>query len=145
MNLKNLPIPEAHIFGIILGVLLHLVFKIKIFHSAWTGQLVGCLFIVLGIGFSLWATIEVGKMDISSPQKLVTSGPYAYSRNPMYVGWSLISLGIALVVNSLWLVAFFPLIMVYIHFREIPKEESTLEQKFGSQYRDYRNQVRRYL
>lgn len=63
----------------------------------------------------------------------------------MYVGWSLTYVGIAFVVNSLWLVILFPLIMVYIHFIEIPKEERLLKQKFSSKYREYQNRVRKYL
>ncbi len=145
MQLKNIPIPEAHIFGIVLGVLLHLFFKVRIFHSVWVGHLAGWPLILLGTGFSFWAVIESGEVDISLPQKLVTNGPYAYGRNPMYVGWSLIYVGIAFAVNSLWLVVFFPPIMIYIHFIEIPKEEMLLERKFGSQYREYRNRVRKYL
>jgi len=145
MKLKNLPIPEAHIFGIVLGALLHLFFKVNIFHSTWTGHLVGWPLIVLGTVLSLWAVIEAGEIDISSPQKLVTSGPYTYSRNPMYVGWSLIYLGIAFVINSFWLIVLFPLVMIYIHFIDIPKEERFLERKFGSQYSEYRKRVRKYL
>jgi len=145
MQLKNLPIPEAHVFGIVLGVLLHLFFKVKIFHSAWIGHLVGWPLIVFGTGLSLWATGEAGEMDISSPQKLVTGGPYAYSRNPMYVGWLMIFLGITFVINSIWLVVIFPIVMFYIHFVDIPKEERLLEQKFGSKYRGYQNRVRKYL
>ncbi|MGD8405378.1 MAG: isoprenylcysteine carboxylmethyltransferase family protein [Anaerolineales bacterium] len=145
MQLKNIPIPEAHIFGIVLGVLLHFFFKVKFFHLSWIGHLIGWPLIVLGIILSIWATIEVGKMEISSPQRLVTSGPYACSRNPMYVGWSLIYLGITFILNSIWLVVFFPLIMVYIHLIEITKEERWLEQKFGSTYRKYKNRVRKYM
>jgi len=145
MKLKNLPIPEAYIFGIVLGVLIHLFFKVNIFNSIWTGHLVGWPLIILGTVLSIWAAIEAGEIDISSPQKLVMSGPYAYSRNPMYAGWSLIYLGITFVLNSLWLIVLFPLVMVYIHFIEIPEEERLLEQKFGSYYREYQNRVRKYL
>lgn len=144
-NPKNIPIPETYIIGIALGILLHLFFSARIFHPAWTGHLLGWPLIVLGTGLSAWAVIEAGQIDISLPEKLVTSGPFAFSRNPMYVGWSLIYLGISFVLNSIWLVALFPFVMMYVHFIEIPKEEMMLEQKFGSRYRDYRNQVRRYL
>jgi protein-S-isoprenylcysteine O-methyltransferase Ste14 len=145
MKLKNLPIPEAHIFGIVLGVLIHLLFKVNTFNSTWTGHLVGWPLIVPGTVLSIWAAIEAGEIDISSPQELVTSGPYTYSRNPMYVGWSLIYLGIAFVMNSLWLIVLFPLVMIYIHFIDIPKEERFLERTFGSQFSEYRKHVRKYL
>jgi len=144
-NPKNIPIPEAYIIGIVLGVLLHVFFRVRIFLPAWIGHLLGWPLIFLGTGLSAWAVIEAGKINISSPEKLVTSGPFAFSRNPMYVGWSLIYLGISFVLNSIWPVALFPLVVFYIHFVEIPKEEKLLKKKFGSRYREYRNQVRRYL
>jgi protein-S-isoprenylcysteine O-methyltransferase Ste14 len=84
-------------------------------------------------------------MDISSPEELVISGPYAFSRNPIYLGWTLIYLGIAFVLNAVWLLILFPLAAIYVHFVEIHNEEKALEQKFGDRYRDYREQVRRYL
>lgn len=145
IKLKNIPIPEAHIIGIIIGVLLHLFFKMSIFHQAWIGGLIGWPLIILGTGLSIWAVFEAGEVDISSPGRLITSGPYAHSRTPMYVGWSLIYLGISFVLNSIWLIALFPLVGVFIHFIDIRKEEKFLEQEFGSRYREYRNQVRRYL
>ena len=144
-RLKNIPVPEAHIFGFILGVLLQLLFKTKLFSSARIGRFIGWPLIILGICLSAWAVIEAGEMDISSPEMLITSGPYAFSRNPMYVGWSLLYLGVTFALNSNWLLAFFLPVIVYIHIWEIPKEERTLEQKIGARYREYRDQVRRYL
>jgi protein-S-isoprenylcysteine O-methyltransferase Ste14 len=144
-NPKNIPIPEAYIIGIILGVLLHVFFRIGSLLPAWVGHLVGWPLIILGAGFSTWAVIEAGEMDISSPENLVTSGPFAFSRNPMYVGWTLIYLGICFVLNSIWFLILFPLVAIYIHFVEIPNEERALDQKFGDRYREYREQVRRYL
>ena len=136
-KLKNVPVPEAHVIGIILGVLLHLFFRKTILYQAWIGQLIGWPLIISGIGLSLWAAIEAGEMDISSPKRLLTSGPYAYSRNPMVVGWSLIFLGIALVVNSIYLIVLFPFIVAYSHFVDIRREEKFLEQEFGMRYREY--------
>lgn len=144
-NPKNIPIPEAHIIGILLGSFIHLFFKVNIFSPAWIGHLTGWPLILLGAGIALWAVFEAGEMNISSPEKLVTSGPYAYSRNPMYVSWLLIFMGFAFVLNSIWLAVFFPCVVAYVHFVEIPKEERALEQRFGARYRDYRERVRRYL
>lgn len=144
-KLKNVPIPEAYIIGIILGVVLHLLFRTRIFFQGWIAHVIGWPLVVLGAGLSLWAAIEAGEMDISSPDRLVTSGPYAFSRNPMYVGWSLTYFGISFVVNSIWLIGLFPLVAIYTHFVSVRGEERLLERKFGSRYRDYRDQVRRYL
>jgi protein-S-isoprenylcysteine O-methyltransferase Ste14 len=145
IKLRNIPIPEAYLIGIFLGVLLQFIFEIRIFRLGWIGHVAGWPLIFLGTGLSTWAVIEAGEMDISSPKKLVTSGPFAFSRNPMYVGWTLIYLGICFVLNSVWFLILLPLVAIYVHFVEIPKEERALEQRFGDRYREYREQVRRYL
>lgn len=82
--------------------------------------------------------------DLAHPQQLVTSGPYALSRNPMYVGWSLLHLGIGLAAGSAWVVATAPLAGVVVH-REVLAEERQLEEQFGTSYRRYRATVRRYV
>lgn len=63
----------------------------------------------------------------------------------MYIGCSLTFLGISFVVNSIWMKALFPFVAIYVHFVDILKEEKLLEQEFGSEYEEYRSQVRRYL
>ena len=131
--------------GLVLGILLHLFLKIRIISLTWVGHVIGWPLIVLGVGLALWAAAEAGEMEISSPERLITSGPYAFSRNPMYVGWSLLYLGISFVVNSMWLLVLFPLVVIYMHFIEIPKEERLLEQRFSSKYKEYRSRVRKYL
>jgi protein-S-isoprenylcysteine O-methyltransferase Ste14 len=62
----------------------------------------------------------------------------------MYVAWTMIYLGVALVLNTLWLLVLLPLLAVLIH-REARREESRLEDAFGEVYRTYRRRVRRYL
>lgn len=94
---------------------------------------------------SVWAVVEAQDMKIESPTKLHTNGPYSISRNPMYVGWSAIYLGIAMVLNSLWILAFFPVAFLIIHFVDIRREERHLDELFGDQYRRYQASVRRYL
>ena len=84
-------------------------------------------------------------MDIASPNLLLTGGPYAFSRNPMYLGWGLIYLGIGLAVNSAWILALFIPVVAYVHFVDIRKEERRLEEQFGDEYLEYQRRVRRYL
>lgn len=84
-------------------------------------------------------------MRIASPVELLTSGPYAFSRNPMYLGWALIYAGYSFILNSLWALAFLPVAFAYIHFFEILPEEQSLRDQFGVRYKHYRQNVRRYL
>ena len=76
---------------------------------------------------------------------LVTSGPFRFSRNPLYVAGAVLLLGLALALNNLWgILALIPLSLV-MHYGVILKEERYLDEKFGAPYRQYRLTVRRYF
>ena len=141
----NFPIPEAYVAGIIVGWVLDLFFPLKLFQFSRIGVSVGVPVLLIGLGLCVWSVIEAGRMQIAAPDALLRGGPYRLSRNPMYVGWALIHLGIAFLANAVWLVGTLALAFGYIHFVEIPKEERRLEEQFGEVYRHYRRQVRRYL
>jgi protein-S-isoprenylcysteine O-methyltransferase Ste14 len=142
---KNIPIPEAHVVGLVLGAIMQAAFSQRLFRLPWIGDAFGWPLILIGIGLSVWSVFEAREMDIESPLMLLTSGPYALSRNPMYVGWSLIYLGIAFAANSVWIIALFPAAFAYIHFVDIPREEQLLQQQFDQKYLEYQKRVRRYL
>ena len=117
----------------------------RLFPVNWIGHALGWPLIVAGVAVSVWAVLEAEDMKIESPTKVLTSGPYSISRNPMYVGWSAIYLGIALVANSLWILAFFPVAFLFTHFVDIRREERKLDELFGEEYRRYQAGVRRYF
>jgi protein-S-isoprenylcysteine O-methyltransferase Ste14 len=76
---------------------------------------------------------------------VVASGPFHFSRNPLYVALTLVYLGLTLLANTQWgLVMLVPLLFV-MHRGVVLREERYLEQKFGETYRAYRRKVRRYL
>jgi protein-S-isoprenylcysteine O-methyltransferase Ste14 len=85
-----------------------------------------------------------GTTELSRPQRLVTSGPYAVSRNPMYVGWTLLQLGIAMASGSGWVLAALPFVGAVVH-REVLREERRLTETFGDKYRQYCATTGRYL
>jgi protein-S-isoprenylcysteine O-methyltransferase Ste14 len=76
---------------------------------------------------------------------LATDGIFQLSRNPMYVGVSLVYLGLALMVHSTWAVLFTVLVVVLLDQVVIRQEERFLERLFGEPYREYKRQVRRWL
>ena len=77
--------------------------------------------------------------------RLVIVGPYRYSRNPDYVGQTLMYVGIALVTNSWWPLLLLPVVLLLVQHGVVRREERYLERKFGQQYRDYASTVRRWL
>ena len=81
---------------------------------------------------------------LAKPAVLVTTGPYAAGRNPMYLGWAMLLLGAGVVRGSRWMVAVVPVAAALVH-RDVRREERTLEDAFGEEFRRYRASVPRYL
>lgn len=63
----------------------------------------------------------------------------------MYVAWTMIYLGTAMLVNTWWLLILLPAVMIFTHYAVVRHEEQELEQKFADEYREYRRRVRRYV
>ncbi|NIA69607.1 isoprenylcysteine carboxylmethyltransferase family protein [Pelagibius litoralis] len=76
---------------------------------------------------------------------LVTGGLYRFSRNPIYLGLTLIYLGLTLGLASLAALLFLPLLLAVMQVGVIQREERYLEAKFGEPYRAYKQKVRRWL
>ncbi len=75
----------------------------------------------------------------------VTSGPYRLSRNPIYVALGALYLGVACLLNTLWLVVLFPLAVWLLQRFVIEREELYLTSVFGSEYLEYCGRVRRWI
>jgi len=142
------------IFGIpfLVGVALDLVAPLTL--PLGTGR---PLFIAVGIGLlgiGLWligsARRELGRFrqptDPGQPtSQLVTTGVFAYSRNPLYLAAVLVLLGLALVFKLLWAGVLLLPAMVLCHYVLIRPEERYLAAKFGADYQTYTAAVRRWL
>ncbi|MGH8533421.1 MAG: methyltransferase family protein [Gammaproteobacteria bacterium] len=76
---------------------------------------------------------------------LVTGGPFRFSRNPLYLALTVIYLGAAGLLNSLWPVLLLPAVLWFMHWGVIIREERYLERKFGPAYQEYKARVRRWL
>lgn len=77
--------------------------------------------------------------------ELCTSGPFRFSRNPIYLGDWFILAGVTLLLRSWWPLVFAPLIWAMLRFGVIRHEEAHLEGKFGDTYRQYKTRVRRWI
>lgn len=76
---------------------------------------------------------------------VVSSGPFRFTRNPIYLGMSIICTGIAVAADSIWVLALLIPILAIIRYGVILREERFLEEKFGEDYRQYKASVRRWL
>jgi protein-S-isoprenylcysteine O-methyltransferase Ste14 len=77
--------------------------------------------------------------------RLVTDGPFRYTRNPGYLGLTMLYAGIAVLRNALWAILLLPLVLYVIQRQVIGREERYLERTFGDEYLAYKAQVRRWL
>jgi protein-S-isoprenylcysteine O-methyltransferase Ste14 len=77
--------------------------------------------------------------------RLVVTGPYRYSRNPMYLALTALYLGVTLLANSIWILLLLPIVLALLQITVIRREERYLESAFGPAYREYRARVRRWL
>lgn len=141
---KNVPIPEPHVGGLLAGSVLHFIIPWPLTAGSPLRWVVGGALLLIGLGIGAWAVVTVGRQDVESPSSLVTEGPYRYSRNAMYVGWTGLYLGIAIVADTTWPLVLFPLVVLVVH-AIVRREEQALERQFGADYRTYRRDVRRYL
>lgn len=77
--------------------------------------------------------------------KLVRSGPYRFTRNPMYLGMVLLQVGLALTFSLDWSVLGAALVFVLLHFGVVVREEAYLTDLFGQDYQAFLTQTRRWL
>ena len=112
-----------------------------------TTVLWGFLFVVAGQLLRIWASGTIGlyRGEKVKAEELVTEGPYALMRNPLYFGNGLIGLGWSIMAGFyailLFLLCFFMLYNVFI----IPYEEKFLEKSFGDKFRQYKNRTARFF
>jgi protein-S-isoprenylcysteine O-methyltransferase Ste14 len=111
----------------------------------------GAALIVVGIAFSAWAAITFRRHEAEikpaseAHRTLVESGPFRFSRNPMYLGALIVGVGAALVAGT-WLMWLVPVLLFALqNFVIIPFEERSIERTFGDAYRAYRTRVRRWI
>ena len=114
-------------------------------------QPVGLVPLVLGTALLIWWTVQFHSVARGTlapwapPERLVTSGPYRYSRNPMYVAVALILIGWALAAWSVALLVYACGVSIAFHLRVTRYEEPTLARLFGDEWLGYRSRTRRWL
>lgn len=110
----------------------------------------GIVLMVAGIAMFVWSLViftraRTGIMFHEPACRLIDIGPYAWSRNPQYVGFVAIYLGLALMLNSLWPLVALPFVTALVTRAVIMPEERYLLEKFGADYETYCTRVHRWL
>jgi protein-S-isoprenylcysteine O-methyltransferase Ste14 len=139
-----MPLPEPYLLGIAAAVLLDRRRPLALPGPRYEHHLTGWPLVVAGACLIERSWRAAAQVELEHPALLVTSGPYAVSRNPMYLGWALLQLGAGVVRGSWWMIAAVPAAAALVH-REVRGEERTLDDAFGDEFRQYRATVPRYL
>lgn len=110
---------------------------------------IGVFFCFAGLALLLWSLISFGQsfrvgIDIKQPSKLVTSGAFSVSRNPIYVAFAFVLLGQCLIFPH-WVMLLYLAAGVFLFHRQVLREEEFLREHYGDEFLDYCHKVRRYL
>ena len=115
--------------------------------SRWT---LGALIFVAGIalnvgGFVTEKRAGTDPIPFNPTTRIVAHGLYRFTRNPMYVGFAFTTFGLAILVDSTWMLLAIPIGLVLIDRIVVVREERYLERKFGEEYLNYKRRVRRWI
>ena len=114
--------------------------------AIWLGAIV--FFSALALAFWAVATMTGAGSNVPTSRPttvIVESGPYRFSRNPIYLGMVLALIGMAITFDTFWLLLTLVPFALVIRYGVVAREEAYLERKFGDVYRSYCSRVRRWL
>jgi protein-S-isoprenylcysteine O-methyltransferase Ste14 len=120
----------------------------ELFHSgmvSWVGVLLclAGLFLLFLSLVSFGNSFRVG-IDQDRPDTLVTTGAFAFSRNPIYVAFGFVLLGQFLLFSN-WILLVYMVAAIWLFDRQVSREEEYLKKHYGQEYSEYCDRVRRYL
>jgi protein-S-isoprenylcysteine O-methyltransferase Ste14 len=120
------------------------------FISSGMARITGLVVVIVSFLFGLPALINMLRVKTSpNPNRpatsLILSGPYGFSRNPMYIGLTLLYAGLVTFLQLPWGLLFLPLVVWLVTAWVIRPEEKYLEGKFGNEYLEYKRSVRRWI
>jgi len=142
------------VFGIplLISIVMHLVVPFPIAHGALRLVFIplGIILVAVGIGFIVLARRELAHFgqptDPGRPtSRIVSSGVFSISRNPLYLGIVIVLIGIALAFNGLWILVLLLPAIVLCHYVLIFPEERYLSARFGEEYKAYLLSVHRWF
>jgi protein-S-isoprenylcysteine O-methyltransferase Ste14 len=113
-------------------------------------RLLAAVLLLPGFGLLVWSLwlflrARTSPLPMRPTTAIVRSGPYRWTRNPMYLGMLLLYLGVAFLFDAVWALVLSPALVAFVSWFVIAKEERYLEASFGDDYQRYKAQVRRWI
>ena len=142
--------PLAWGLAVIAGLALNWLAPLPFLPADLPAGWLGAMAFVLALALFAWAIVTITGAGSNVPTNrptttIVESGPYRFTRNPIYLGMFLGLIGLAIAFDNLWLLIMLVPFALLIRYGVVPREEAYLERKFGNVYRGYRSRVRRWL
>ena len=111
---------------------------------------IGVLFTIAGVGLFLGAGAAMQRAGTTMLQhraasKLVMSGPFRFTRNPIYLGFTSVYLGASALANAAWPLVLLPVVLITLTAVVVYREESHLRAAFADEYVEYCRRVPRWL
>jgi protein-S-isoprenylcysteine O-methyltransferase Ste14 len=143
------PPPLLYVVPLLLGLRVHRALPVS-WLPASVARPLGATLVTAGAALEAWffATMHRARTPVNPALpvvRVVTAGPFRWSRNPSYTAFTLIYAGVASLRNSLWPMLFLPGVLFGVRRGVIEREERYLERKFGDEYRAYVARVRRWV
>jgi protein-S-isoprenylcysteine O-methyltransferase Ste14 len=149
--LMRVPVPWVFVLTYLVGVALEYIRPTTMLRdTAPVSTIAGAVLfsfgaVIAGCGLVIFRKARTTTVPGQPSAKLVTWGPYRFTRNPMYVGLTLAYLGEAGLLKQIWPIVLLPLTIAYLNWTVIPVEEARLQEVFGNEYEKYRSRVRRWI
>jgi protein-S-isoprenylcysteine O-methyltransferase Ste14 len=145
------PPPLLFVSGLVAGWLLgRFVRPLPLAGDGYRLDTAGTVCMVLGVGLGAWGMITFRRahtaiVPLYPASRIVTSGPYRFTRNPMYTGLTLAYVGLSLYMNSGWPLLALPIVLALLVRLVVRREEAYLRSAFPDEYVAYQARVRRWL
>lgn len=128
--------------------------RLRPWSSPWfdhrPGLWAGAVILILAAGFGSWAFYEMWRHHTpiepgQVPKKLVTTGPFRFTRNPLYVMLVLIMAAVGFMIQSVWFFMGAAALLALLDRLVITREERLIREHFGEEYAAYAAEVRRWV
>ncbi|KGP71302.1 methyltransferase family protein [Pontibacillus yanchengensis] len=149
MSNRRIMPPTYFLMYLLLSLILHFTIPVMMFIT-FPFNLIGIVLLIIGIGINIWADQLFKKYETTvnpfeESNSLTKEGPFVYSRNPMYLGFLSMLVGVSLLLGSLTSLLGPILFFIVINTVFIRYEEQDLEKTFGEEYMKYKQRVRRWV
>lgn len=134
--------------AIILGLLCDHLFHTKIIGNVDLSY-IGVFMIFIGSSLVYWAqrstSVPKSKTEEERKTDFFYKGPYKYSRNPTHFGLFVMSLGLGLILNSVFSIVFILITHIIAKYSFLKKQDKILEERYGDQFSSYKNKVKDWI